>query len=366
MKTILRFVLIMVIISLMTCSVFAERYVLMEGTTGTVIRESSGEEQVNAGALTKLMTALITAEKIENGELTSEKLVAVHSSVNNIPGAIVWLMSGERITVHELLKGLLIGNANDCSVALACEIAKSTDGFIELMNTRAKELGMLNTVYADCVSGCTTTAKDMAILCREISKHEILKQYMITWMDYIRNGETMLVNNNKLVRSFDGIEGILAGNGTESGYCVASSATRDNEKYICVVMGETEDNAFLLSKELLNLGFSAYSLYTPEFDNSLIKPISVEKGVKREVEIALKEIPQVVISNGMKDKLQYELQIAEKITAPVSKNQEVGSLIFKIDDEIISQTSVVTTQKVEKMTVWKYFVSFMKSFFVIC
>ena len=367
MKTILRNVIIILIISSIFCvNVCAESYALLESSTGKIVGEKNGDAKVNAGALTKLMTVLITAEKIEANELKMDKLVCVNAEVDKAKGAIVWLTAGERITVYELLKGLLIGNASDCSIALACEISKSTDAFVKLMNEKAKMLGMKNTQFADCVTGCVTTAKDMAILSNEISKHDILKQFTTTWMDYIRNGETMLVNNNKLIRRYDGCEGLLAGATKESGWCISSVAKRDNIKYVCVVLGEeNEDKAFSISKEMLSYGYSAFSIYTPDYDKTLIKPLTVEKGIKQSVNIKLEKTPSVIVKNGRKNDIEYEFEIEEKLVAPIKTNQQVGTLTFKLDDKVISKTALITTESIEKTTVWGYLVEFLRSFLVI-
>ena len=360
--------LMLVIIFMISFSITANAvsYTLTENTTGQILTQNDADICVNSGVLSKLMTALITAEKIESGELSKEKLVAVNSAVNGTGGAVVWLTGGERITVHELLKGLLTGNANDCQVALACEIAGSKDEFTKLMNERAKSLNMNDTFFNDCISDCDTTPADMSKLCLEVRGHENLREYMTTFMDYIRNGETMLVNNNKLVRSYNGIEGLIAGATEKSGWCVAASATKEDKSYSCVVMGANdEDEAIIKAKELLNLGFSSYCVYTPEIDESLLQPISVKKGVQKSIEIAVNGAKSVVIQNGEQDLIEYEVNTEPILVAPVAENQCVGTLIIKKNDEVISTCDIVTRQKIEKMTIWKYFTSFMRSFFIL-
>lgn len=361
-----KLMLIIIMIFAFTANAFAVSYTVCEGTTGRVVAKNDADKQVNAGVISKLMTALLTAQKIENGELSVDKLITVNSAVTGTKGSVVWLTAGERITIHELLKGLLTGNANDCAVALACEIGKSKDAFLEMMNSKASQMGMKNTHFNDVINDCTTTARDMVILANEVSKHEILREYMITYMDYIRNGETMLVNNNKLVRNYKGITGLIAGATEKSGWCIAASATREDKSYTCVIIGEEDEDAtFIDAKELLNMGFSTFSLYTPQIDESLLCPIDVKKGVERKVNIKVNGTETVVIKNGEEDLIDYEITTEPFLTAPVSENQRVGSLIIKKNDSVIANCDIVTTENIEKMTVWKYFISFMRSFFIL-
>lgn len=327
---------------------------LMEGETGTVLQQNGGYDKVPQGTLNKLMTVLLTAEEIETGNLTISEVLTVSSNANTQKGAVVWLMPGEEITVEELLKSVIVGNANDASVVLAESIGGNEEEFTGMMNARAFELGMRNTVFKnpagyDC-EGQYSTPYDIALLCRELLKHEFLYEIMNTWIDKVRGGQAEIVNENRLVRTYEGIIGLKASHTEASGYCLALAAQRNGKLYIAIVMGSSdEDSRFAIGKELMSNGFSMYKVTTPSFSGEFIKPVSVRGGLDRAVGITAEHLEGLVVpENG--GEISSVIFMPEYIDAPVKKGQKIGIVGFYNGDTLLYETSLIAESDVKKIT----------------
>lgn len=327
---------------------------LMEGETGTVLQHNGGYEKVAQGTLNKLMTVLLTAEEIESGGLSINDVVTVSSNANAQTGAVVWLMPGEEITIEELLKSVIIGNANDASVALAEIVGGNEEEFTGMMNARAFELCMRNTVFKnpvgyDC-AGQYSTPYDMALLCRELLKHEFLYKIMNTWIDRVRGGQTEIVNENRLVRTYEGVIGLKASHTEASGYCLALAAERNGKLYIAIVMGGSdEDGRFAVGKELLSNGFSMYKVTIPSFSGEFIKPISVRGGLDRAVGITAERLEGIVVpENG--GEISSVVFMPEYLEAPVKKGQKIGIVGFYNGDTLLYETALIAESDVKKIT----------------
>ena len=241
----------------------AQSYVLIESETCRILKDYNSSQELPMGTMNKLMTVLLAAEAINEGKLSFDQELTASAAANSSKGATIWLMSGEKMSVIDLLKGLIIGNANDAAVVIAEALGGNTASFVEKMNRRADELGMKNTVFT-APGGVDdenqhTTSYDMALLTREVVKYSFLKEIMTTWLDYLRDGNTELVNENNLVRSYDGILGVKACHSEKSGYSLAAAAERNGETYISVILCcNDKDERFSIGKKLLNAGFSFY------------------------------------------------------------------------------------------------------------
>lgn len=335
---------------------------LMEVGTGTVIKESGGYDRVSQGTLNKLMIVLLAAEEIECGNMNMDSVMTASKNANSQSGAVIWLMPGESITVSDALKSVIVGNANDASVVIAEEIGGSEEEFVKMMNARAFEIGMRNTVYKnvcgyDC-EGQYSTAHDTALLCRELLRHEFLYEIMNIWMDSVRGGQTEIVNENKLVRTYDGIIGLKASHSEDSGYCLAMAAERDNKRYISVVMGcDDEDERFRLGKSLMSDGFSYYKVTTPSFSGEFIKPLRVRHGVERAVGITAEKLEGIVIPESSSE-ISTVVFLPEYIDAPVKKGQRIGSVGFYNGDTLLYETYLSAEETVREVT----FASSLKQF----
>lgn len=340
--------------------------VLIEASGGTVIEGVNEDTPVPVGTMAKLMTVLLAAERVESGELSLDDKLKTSPFANSMQGAQVWLMPGEEITVDELFKSVIIGNANDAAAVLAEEISGSAEKFTALMNLRAAELGMKNTVFTNFNghyddSEQISTAKDIALLCVKLAEYDFLKEYFTCWRDFVRNGETELVNANTLVKSYKGIVGFKAGRTDSSGYCVAAGAERDGIMYISVVLGsDDEDLGFSEAKRMMNSGFSGYTVFVPELPEQLPAAISVRKGMAREVPLEYGNVRRVVLPNGAVNSVSSRVVITDYVYAPVEKGDKVGEIQFLRGNKMMFASDICAAESVEKITVPKALVIIFK------
>lgn len=327
--------------------------VLAELSTGTVISGENAGLRMPQGTLCKLMTILLTAEEIADGNLSADTILTASSNANSQKGAVIWLMQGETISVDELLKAVIIGNANDASIVLAEHIGGTEEGFVDMMNARAFELGMRDTVYKSCtgnadIEGQYSTAKDTVKLACELSKHKILEKYFTTWMDNVRKGQTELVNENKLVRTFDGITGMKAGRSEGFGYSLVLTAERDGASFVSVVLGcEDKDERFGIGKSLIMSGFSLYKVTTPAFSDEFLKPVSVHGGKHRAVMIKAEKLEELVVPKNCSE-MSTAVLIPDYINAPIKEGQVVGKVGFYNGDSLLYETNLVACETIEK------------------
>ncbi|MDE6745109.1 MAG: D-alanyl-D-alanine carboxypeptidase [Oscillospiraceae bacterium] len=364
MKRILCFFLAIITITAVT-SVSAEEkeYTLCkamtEATGGVIISEQNAETPVPVGTIAKLMTVLLAAEQVEAGTLSLDSRLKTSEYANSMQGAQIWLMPGEEITVDELLKAVIIGNANDASVVLAEKIAVSEEKFAELMNVRAKELGMENTCFTNCNGYYDddkqiSTAHDMARLCAELSKYDFLRGYFTCWRDFVRGGETELVNSNEAVKDYKGLIGFKAGFSENAGYCAALGAERDGVMYISVILGcDDKDKSLADAKSLLSMGFSQYTVFTPERPKDVPTEIAVRGGMSKTVPVESESIRSVVLPNGAAGSVTSRIVITDYVYAPVEKGRKVGEIQFLRNDKMIFAVDIRTADSAEEMDIAK-------------
>ena len=242
----------------------AKSAVLLEPNTGKILYEQNADEPLPPASITKIMSLLLVMEALDRGDFTLETVVNASEHACSMGGSQIWLEPGEGMTVHDLLKATVIASANDACVALGELVAGSEEGFVELMNSRAKELGMNSTTFKNCTGldaeGHITTANDVAIMSGELIKHDLIKDYSTVWMDTLRDGKSELVNTNKLVRFYKGTTGLKTGTTSVAKYCLSATAEREGLSLVAVVMaGETSTARFEGAKKLLDFGFANFS-----------------------------------------------------------------------------------------------------------
>ena len=335
--------------------------VLIEASSGTVIEGVNEDTPVPVGTMAKLMTVLLAAEKVESGELAIDDKLKTSSFANSMQGAQIWLMPGEEITVSELFKAVIIGNANDAAAVLAEEVSGSAEKFTELMNLRAAELGLKNTVFTN-FNGYyddpeqISTAREIALLCAKLAEYDFLREYFTCWRDFVRNGETELVNANRLVNSYKGIVGFKAGRTDNAGYCVAAGAERDGIMYISVVLGsDDEDLGFSEAKRLMNMGFSGYTVFVPELPEKLPAAIPVRGGMVREIPLEYGNVRSVVLPNGAVNSVSARVVITDYVYAPVEKGDKIGEVQFLRGDKMMFASDICAAESAEKITIPKAF-----------
>ena len=337
----------------------AKAELLLEADTGQVLYSMNGDEKLPMASITKIMPLLIWAEEIERGELTLEESVRASSYASSAEGSVIWLEAGEEMTVAELLEAVIISSANDACIALAEHTAGSEAQMVKQMNKRAKELGMTNTRYTNCVGfdedGHYTTARDIATAMTELMKHEVYRGWMLTWLDYLRGGETQLVNTNKLIKDYDGILGGKTGTTDNAGCCLAVCAQRGDMRLIAVTLGNEEDEErFESAESLLDYGFDSFEKFTPESDPSELAPIKVIKGTQAGVEPVIEnQGEECVIRKGRSADVVYEYSFVEQVEAPVEKGQFLGEYLVTLDGAEVFRSEIVAEEDVSRMTFWR-------------
>lgn len=340
--------------------------ILIDGNTGQVLYENNSDRLVHIGSLNKLMTILLVAEEIESGELSLNDDLTAGNNAFNEKGAVIWLETGEKMSVSDLLKGVIIGNANDACIVFAEKISGSEKDFVKLMNQKAKELGMKNTVFTDCKGtgdgNQYSTAYDISLLARELIKFDFLIPYMTTYMDELRNGATQLVNTNTLVRTYDGILGIKAGYSEKSGYSLSSAAQRDDSVFITVVIGcDEKEDCIKKGKNLLDKGFSSYETIRPVVPKELMKGVKVKNGTAENILVKPEMLSETTIPIGCSGDIEYEIILPEYLEAPVNKNQKIGEISYFLYDDEIYHTDIIASDSVEKMTFFNALLILLKS-----
>ncbi len=334
----------------------------MEMSTGKVLMEHNPDEKLSPASITKVMTLLLVFEALDEGKIALEDKVTASQNASSKGGSQIWLKEGEVMTVHELLKATVIASANDACTALGEYVAGDEIAFVSMMNEKAKSLGMTNTCFENCsglddtVTNHYSTARDVALMSRELMKHEKIKEYTSIWMDTLRNGETQLVNTNKLIRNYDGATGLKTGTTSKAGYCVTATAERDGMGLVAVVLGsDNSKERFEDAKKMLSWGFSNYAIYQPKIDNSLITDVSVLYG-EESVAKPIVETPEpILIEKGMQDKITQRVEICVDVEAPVEKNQTFGKVYFEIDGKKVGECTVLSEKRIERRDTWFIF-----------
>ena len=309
--------------------------VLLEPQTGKVLYAKNADEPRPIASVTKVMTLLLVMEAIDEGKISLTDTVTASEHAASMGGSDIWLKAGETMTVDELLKATVIMSANDAAVALAEHVAGSEDEFIQRMNQRAKELGMTNTMFKNCngldEDGHVSSAKDVALMSAELIKHEKIFDYSLTWMDYLRDGKTQLVNTNKLIRSYNGITGLKTGTTSKAGSCISATAKRNDLSLVAVVLGcETTADRFASASTLLDYGFANWTTATPEIP--ALNPVPVTNGMESKVELESQIPESLMVPKGMEQKIKSEVILPESLEAPVEKGQLVGSIRFSLEN----------------------------------
>lgn len=313
---------------------------LMDLSSGTVLYEKNAHEKLPIASVTKIMTMLLVMEAIEDEAIDYDDPVTCSSVAASMGGSQIWLEPGEVMTVHELLKAAAVVSANDACAALAEHVAGSVEGFVERMNIRAAELGMNDTHFLDC-SGLNdeaySCAYDVALMSKELMKHSAIKQYTTIWMDTLRDGQSQLVNTNKLIRFYDGATGLKTGTTSTAGHNLSATAERNGLGLVAVILGcETTDERFGGARKLLDHGFANYSLYTPSIDDTELSPVTVLRGVCEEVATVADELTPFLVQKGTEKQITRTIELAQDVEAPVEPGQVVGEITLSLNDETLA------------------------------
>lgn len=331
----------------------AKSAILMEESTGNILYESNPDERLPIASVTKVMTMLLIMEAVDSGKISLDDMVTVSENAMSYGGSTMFLETGEQLTVNDMLKGIAVASANDGCVAMAEHLAGSESAFVDMMNERAKELGMENTHFMN-TNGLDeddhySSARDVAIMSRELMKHETIFNYTSIWMDTLRGGKFQLANTNKLIRFYDGANGLKTGSTSKALCCLSAAAKRNDMQLIAVVLGApTSAERFASAKSLLDYGFANYAVNTQITAGDEVQKIAVEKGVDKEVDVVAGDSCSTLVKKGQEDNITKEIKIDETITAPIEAGQKIGTMTISRDGEVIADIDLNASSAVEK------------------
>ncbi len=341
---------------------------LMEASTGRILYQSNENEELPIASVTKIMSTLLVCEAIDKGKIKIDDMVTVSAYAASMGGSQVYLEPGEQMSVDEMLKCLIVASANDAAVALAEHIYGSVESFVAAMNSRAEELGMEHTLFANTTGldedgGGHSSALDVALMTRELLKHPIIFDYTTIWMDTVRDGAFGLSNTNRLVRFYQGANGMKTGFTTEAMYCVSATALRDGMQLIAVVLGSpSSDKRFASAKQMLDFGFANYRVVQPQAVE--IPPLTVKGGCVENF-TASYDAPSILAEKGSSE-IVSETRTEENLKAPIAKGQKVGEAVFLLEGEELCRVDITADSSVEKLTfdklfkkIWKNILSFV-------
>mgnify|MGYP001305612186 CR=1 FL=1 len=339
----------------------AKAALLMDYDTGTVLYEKNAHQKLPMASITKIMTLLLAMEAIEDGRLKLDDPVHVSEHAASMGGSTVFLEAGETFPVSTILESVIVASANDGSVALAEKIYGSHELFVQKMNERAQQLGMKNTNFVNCTGlpaeNHYSTAYDIALMSRELLKHQTFFKWSTIWMDYMRDGKTMLVNTNRLVRFYEGCDGVKTGYTQEAGHCVSATAKRGNLRLIAVILGApTSQVRFSEASKLLDYGFANYeSVLVVKKGQIVQNEIPVTGGKTTKIMGLAVDNLSLLIGKGEPKEFTKDVQISAPLKAPIEKGKKIGELTVKRDGKEVGKVDIVAGESVEVAGVFDYF-----------
>ena len=334
----------------------AKSAILIEASTGEVLFEKNADERLVPASMTKMMSMLVIIEAIENGDLKWNQEIQVSENASSMGGSQILLETGEKMSVRDLFKGVAIASGNDAVVALAEAVAGTEDAFVQKMNDKAKELGLKNTNFKNPhgldTANHYSSARDMSLIAKELVKHEKVLEFTSVYEDYLRENtdrKIWLVNTNKLVRFYDGVDGLKTGFTEGAGYCLTATAKKDGMRVIAVVMGEADSKTRNQEvSEMLDYAFAQYKLDNLLEDGYSLGKYKVYNGKDEFVTVIPKDGATILRKKGEKSsKATYEALVYE-LKAPLKKGDIVGSLKIKEDGKIIKKVKLTVDKNVKK------------------
>lgn len=335
---------------------YAKSSILMCADTGDIIYEKNAYEHLSPASVTKIMSILLVLEAIDSGKISLEDEVPAGENSVKMGGSQIWLELGEKMTVNELFKAVVVASANDACTALGEYIAGSSQAFVKLMNEKAQSLGLENTCFENCtglddtIQNHYSCAYDLAVIAREVLKYDLIYNYSTIWLDYLRNGKTELNNTNKLVNKYDGITGLKTGTTSKAGFCVCATAEREDMNLIAVVLGaDTSEHRFQTASNLLDFGFAEYAVVAPQIDEAQITPVKIKNGKVKSVVPIYNQTDKLLVKKG-EINITYAYEIEDSVSAPVENGAELGEISIKSGDDVIKTITLVSPKAIEKIS----------------
>lgn len=330
--------------------------ILMSLDTGDVIKQNNAYEHLSPASVTKLMSILLILEAIDSGKIKLTDEVAATENAVSKGGSQIWLEVGEKMTVNDLFKAVVIASANDACTLLGEYVAGSDSAFVDMMNKRVETLGLKNSHFENCtglddeVTNHYSCAYDLAVIAKEVMKHKLILKYSTVWLDSLRNGKTELNNTNKMINKYNGMTGLKTGTTSNAGFCLCATATRDGISFVSVVLGaQTSDDRFALTQELLDYGFANYKLDNIKIDNSKLKTVKVKNGVDKSITPKC-ELNKKLLLPKNSDKITYEYSFLDEVKAPVKKGDKLGVITVYSGNKKISSIELKSDKNIKSVT----------------
>lgn len=336
--------------------------VLMEANTGKIVFQKGADKEVAVASMTKLVAQILILDAIRNGDISWNQMVTVSQSAADMGGSQIYLSVGEKISIRDLFKGISMASANDATVQMAEVIAGSEDSFVKLMNEKVKEMGLKHTVFKNCTGldedGHYSSAYDMAMIARElVTNYPEILEFSSVYEDYLREdteNKFWLVNTNKLVRFYEGADGLKTGHTDAAKYCLAATAKKDDLRFIAVVLGE--ENSNVRNQEVMNLldyGFSHYQIHMLKKQGDVVKDISLNKASKDKLSLTpVHDVGVLEEKENQKHKYQLQLKINDA-SLPIKKGDVVGRAIVKENGVKITSVPLTSLDDVSKLSFWQ-------------
>lgn len=336
-------------------TITAPSAVLMETSSGKILFEKNPHEQRPCASITKVMTMLLVCEAIDNGKLRLDDTITASAHAASMGGSDIWLEEGETMSADDMIKATVVASANDAAVALAEHLCGSEEVFVEKMNEKASQLGMKDTVFKNCngldEDGHITSAYDVAVMSRELMKHEMIFDYTSIWLDNLRDGKTQIVNTNKLLKTYNGITGLKTGTTNDAGCCMAASAKRGDMSLVAVVLGcISGKERFSDAAALLDYGFANFSVTQLKAPEDLPKTIKVENGMQGNIGIGCDVNASIVLDKNSSSKIVSKIDLPESIEAPVVSGQKLGTVTYSLDGNAVKSFEITALQDAEKIS----------------
>lgn len=349
----------------------ASSAILIEQNSGQILYGYNIYEKLHPASVTKIMSILLIMEALDSGKITLETQVPCSINAASMGGSQIWLDTTEALSVHEMLKAICVVSANDCVVALAEYLGGTEDGFVQMMNARAKELGMNDTTFKNChgldEDGHLTSSYDIALMSRELLvNHPSITNYTTIWTDSLRNGKSALSNTNKLVRNYSGCTGLKTGSTSLALFNLSASATRDGLSLIAVVMkAPTSALRFSNATSLLDYGFNNYSYKSFGNQGEVVKSVVITKGVSKGVNAVYETSPSFLIKKGNESGITYEINLNDNVQAPITQGQFLGTVKYSLNGTDLDTVNLVAESSVEKIGLLSMTKSIFKNWFTL-
>ena len=348
--------------------------IIIEAETGQMLYGKNINKKVPPASITKIMTLLLAMEKVDNDKLNLEQEIPVSKHAESMGGSQIFLPHSIELKLKNLLEAVAIASANDASVAVAEAVGGNYDNFVRMMNERAESLGMENTHFVNSTglpsegNNHYSTARDISIMARELIKHEKVLDWTSTWVDYLQLPErkVMLVNTNKLVNHYRGLDGLKTGHTDEAGFCLSATAKRKNMRLISVILhADTEQKRQELTSKLLDYGFNTFRKLTPVRKGRKVENVTIPGGKKTITTAVTESDSQVVVKIGQEDDLKVKTKLNSNIEAPIKKGDILGKKVIELDKKQVGEVNLIATEDIEKANIfvrlWRSFVNWIGS-----